>query len=361
MKTDDINARIARIDYKLRTQKKSVAERIGLVQGELCPDINDLTDRFINNRFPALSNNELERFLPTLNVDNWYRENYGFKITPDYLNLKEIPFVMQGNIYYFIYPEKTENCNIIDCTNLPQIVKQDLTEVEIEYLQNSFKCGRRKLLAVEYLEDVVQYRDKKKSSENDFFAIPDKLKDNFYLSTETIDFIRFAIEDLNLAIVTLKNTRSYQFIIFPASQAIEKLLKACILSEKLILAKEVPELLNTLRKKKYGHKLFNIIGDEDFNKCFPSPEKIKSEIQNFPEAEKMFKDPTINPRYDPMEVSSEKAVKIIDATLNIFELVSEKFVTPLHRVMYYPELEEYYPQLKEYYDRLEDDDSFLDE
>lgn len=65
-----------------------------------------------------------------------------------------------------------------------------------------------------------------------FFVIPDKLKDDFYLSTETTDFIRFAIEDLNLA--------------------------------------------------------------------------------------------------------------------------SEKFVTPLHRVMYYP-------QLEEYYERLEDDDSFLDE
>ncbi|MEH2416905.1 HEPN domain-containing protein [Nostoc sp.] len=353
MNTDDINTRIARIDYKLRTQKKSVAERIGLVQGELCPDINDLTDRFINNRLPQLSNDELERFLPTLNVDNWYRENYGFKITPDYLNIKEIPFFLQGNIYYFIYPEKTENCNIIDCTNLPQIVKQDLTEVEIEYLQHSFKCGRRKLLAVEYLEDVVQYRDKKKNSENDFFVIPDKLKDDFYLSTETTDFIRFAIEDLNLAIVALKNTRSYQFIIFPASQAIEKLLKACILSEQTMLVKK-----DDLRKN-YGHNLFKII--KDFKQIFPLPEKIKSEIQNFPNAKKMFKDSTINPRYDPIEVSPDKAVKIIDATLNIFELVSEKFVTPLHRVMYYPQLEEYYPQLEEYYDRLEDDDSFLDE
>ncbi|MEH2203896.1 MAG: HEPN domain-containing protein [Nostoc sp.] len=283
MNTNDINARIARIDYKLRTQKKSVAERICLVQGELCPDINDLTDRFINNRFPTLSNDELERFLHTLNVDNWYRENYGFKITPDYLNIKEIPFVLQGNIYYFIYPEKTENCNIIDCTNLPQIVKQDLTEEEIEYLQNSFKCGRRKLLAVEYLEDVVQYRDKKKNSENDFFVIPDQLKDNFYLSTETIDFIRFAIEDLNLAIVTLKNIRShqYQVVIFPASQAIEKLLKAYILSEKTMLVKK-----DDLRKN-YGHNLFKII--KDFKQIFPLPEKIKSEIQNFPNAKKILK------------------------------------------------------------------------
>lgn len=355
MNTDDINARIARIDYKLRTQKKSVAERICLVQGELCPDINDLTDRFINNIFPALSNDELEGFLSTLHVDNWYRENYGFKITPDYLNIKESPFFLQGNIYYFIYPEKTEYCNTIDCTDLPQIVKQDLTEVEIEYLQNSFKCGRKKLLAIKYLEDVVQYHYKSKSSEKDFLVIPGKLNNNFDLSTETIDFLRFAIEDLNLAIVTLKNTRShqYQFIIFPASQAIEKLLKACILSEKTMLVKK-----DDLRKN-YGHNLFKII--KDFKQIFPLPEKIKSEIQNFPDAKKMFKDSTINPRYDPMEVSSEKAVKIIDATLNIFELVSEKFVTPLHRVMYYPELEEYYPQLKEYYDKLEDDDSFFNE
>ena len=123
----------------------------------------------------------------------------------------------------------------------------------------------------------------------------------------------------------------------------------------------MPELLQNLISRKYGHQLFKIIEDKDFKQIFPFPEKIEAEIQNFPDAEKMFKDPTINPRYDPMEVSSEKAVKIIDATLNIFELVSEKFVTPLHRVMYYPELEEYYPQLKEYYDKLEDDDSFFNE
>ncbi|MEH2246647.1 hypothetical protein [Nostoc sp.] len=81
--------------------------------------------------------------------------------------------------------------------------------------------------------------------------------------------------------------------------------------------------------------------------------------QNFPYAEKMFKDSDINPRYDVIDISSEEAVKIIDTTLNTFELVSEKLVTPLHRVIYYPELEEYYPQLKESYDRLEDDDSLF--
>ncbi|MEH2292296.1 hypothetical protein [Nostoc sp.] len=262
MNTDDINARIAKIDYKLRTQKKPVADRIGLVEGELCPDINNLKDRFINNEFTPLSNEELERFLSTFQVDNWYQENYGFKITPEYLNIKETPFLLQDNIYYFRYPEKTECCNIIDCTDLPQIVKQDLTEVEIEYLQNSFKCGRKKLLAVKYLEDVVQYRDQRKSSENNFLVIPDELKNNFYLSIEIIDFIRFSIEDLNLAIVALKNTRNYQFIIFPASQAIEKVLKACVVSENLMLGKTVQELLQDLRSKKYGHKLFKIIEDE---------------------------------------------------------------------------------------------------
>ncbi|MEH2273428.1 MAG: hypothetical protein V7K40_01000 [Nostoc sp.] len=45
----------------------------------------------------------------------------------------------------------------------------------------------------------------------------------------------------------------------------------------------------------------------------------------------------------------------IDATLNIFELVSKKFTLPLERAMHYPQLEEGY---KQYDAQLEDDDFF---
>ncbi|MEH2455725.1 hypothetical protein [Nostoc sp.] len=56
-----------------------------------------------------------------------------------------------------------------------------------------------------------------------------------------------------------------------------------------------------------------------------------------------------------IEICSEQAVEVIDATLNVFELVSDKFITPLHRAIHYPELEEGYDK---YYSQLEDDDSF---
>lgn len=64
-----------------------------------------------------------------------------------------------------------------------------------------------------------------------------------------------------------------------------------------------------------------------------------------------------------MEISSEEAVKIIDATLNIFGLVSDKLFPPLSQVLpdYYPELQEYYPEREAYYDQLEDDDYYFDE
>lgn len=164
-------------------------------------------------------------------------------------------------------------------------------------------------------------------------------------------------EDLNLAIVTLKNTRDYQFVIFPASQAIEKILKAWIFSEHKILKKEVSELVKTLRSRKYRHDLLNII--QEYNKVFPCAEEIKLEIHKFANVEKIFKGSEVsNLRYEIMGVplKAKEAFSIIDATLNIFELVSGHFVTPLHRVMH-----NYEPELEEYYAQLEDDDYFLEE
>ncbi|MEH1888211.1 MAG: hypothetical protein V7K92_01710 [Nostoc sp.] len=61
---------------------------------------------------------------------------------------------MQGQIWYFTHPEKTEDCNI-NCTNLPKIVKQNLTEKEIEYLKDFFKCSGQKLQTIKHLNDVV--------------------------------------------------------------------------------------------------------------------------------------------------------------------------------------------------------------
>lgn len=114
------------------------------------------------------------------------------------------------------------------------------------------------------------------------------------------------------------------------------------------------ELIDTLRKK-YGHKLFHIL--DKFNNIFTVNEQIKLEIDKFPNAERMFKEGIkkedhINPRYDVIPISAKEAVEIIDATLNIFELVSDKFLKPLYRFMYYPELEEGYD---EYFSRLDDD------
>lgn len=218
-----------------------------------------------------------------------------------------------------------------------------------------FKCSRQKLQAIKYLNDVVFYRNEERKTDPDVpFIVPDELKNNFYLDNETIKLIRFAIEDLNLAIVTLKNTRDYQFVIFPASQGIEKLLKGCLIEKELKYTKNTSEEIRKELRNEYGHQLFYILQKLEF--YLESTSKIVDEVKKIPYSEEIFiKKPTNNPRYDVIEISSEQAVEVIDATLNVFELVSDKFITPLHRAMHYPELEEGYDK---YYSQLEDDDSF---
>lgn len=353
MNKDEINVQIAKIDRRLASENISIADRLDKVKSELFPDIHPY---FRDNLLVSDSSDRLINYL--FEVDNWYKENYGDQIYPVSLKIKETPFFFQGEVWYFTHPEKIDkNSNLIEFTNFPKIIKQNLTEEEIEHLKDLYEQARNKLYDINNLEDVVKYCDPRN---------PEKLRkiiDNvFDLPNETIDFLRFALEDLNLAIVTLKNTRDYQFVIFPASQAIEKLFKACIIAEPILTQIEQnistfpeeiesqTELINKLSKKKYGHKLFNIL--KDFNNIFPFPEKIKLEIDKFPKAEKMFERSDINPRYHVIKISAKEALEVIDATLNIFELVSDKFLKPLYRFMYYPQLEEGYD---EYFSRLDDD------
>lgn len=378
MNTDEINAQIAQIDRRLASENKSLADRINLVKSELCPDVDDLTERFLNNGFPALNNEEFNRLTTTLPVDNWYRANYGSKTTPNFLNIKETPFFLQGEIWYFTHSKEIEYWTDLGKTNLPEIVKQNLNNGEVDYFKKQCQGRSEQLQKLKYLEDVVFFRNKKRK--NDKYTpiltrdelnntnqihpvlIPDRLKNNFYLSDETINFLRFALEDLNLAIVTLKNTRDYQFVVFPASQAIEKLLKACLIEEELQYTKNTSEAIRHELKTQYGHKLFYILQKLECYLEFAS--KIVNEVEKIPHSREFFiKNPTKNPRYDDIEISSEEAVKIIDATLNIFGLVSDKLFPPLSQVLpdYYPELQEYYPEREAYYDQLEDDDYYFDE
>ncbi|MEI1374969.1 hypothetical protein PQG02_21305 [Nostoc sp. UHCC 0926] len=60
MNIDEINAQIAKIDRRLASENKYLADRIDLVIIELCPDINDLRDRF-SDRVYSLSEEDLER------------------------------------------------------------------------------------------------------------------------------------------------------------------------------------------------------------------------------------------------------------------------------------------------------------
>jgi hypothetical protein len=354
MNKDEINVQIAKIDRRLASENISIADRLDKVKSELFPDIHP------DNIFDSLvlDSIETDRLINYLfEVDNWYKENYGDQIYPVSLKIKETPFFFQGEVWYFTHPEKVDkNSNLIEFTNFPKIIKQNLTEEEIEHLKDLYEQAKNKLYDINNLEDVVKYCDPRN---------PEKLRkiiDNvFDLPNETIDFLRFALEDLNLAIVTLKNTRDYQFVIFPASQAIEKLFKACIIAEPILKQlnqnssvfyeqiESQTELIDTLRKH-YGHKLFYIL--KDFNNIFPFPDKIKLEIDKFPKAKKMFKRSDINPRYHVIKFSAKEALEVIDATLNIFELVSDKFLKPLYRFMYYPQLEEGYD---EYFSRLDDD------
>lgn len=87
MNIDEINAQIAKIDRRLASENKYLADRIDRVVLELCPDINDLGDRF-SNRVYSLGEEELDRLFSTLQVDNWYKENYGYKQIPDYFIIK---------------------------------------------------------------------------------------------------------------------------------------------------------------------------------------------------------------------------------------------------------------------------------
>lgn len=345
---DEINEQIAKIDRSLRIQNISISDRINIVENELCKVFN------INSNYDYP---DTEHLLLWGDVNIWYEENYGIKTTINNF-IQEKPFFLQGDIYYVDIAQITNHCNISDCINLSEVVIQDLTEEEKKSLRKQFKIAKMQWESINDLQLVVDHRDESKKSNNDF-RIPDELNNNIYLKKETIKLIRFAIEDLNLAIVTLKNTRNYQFVIFPASQAIEKLLKACLIEEQLPTSGKSSEELCQSFIHKYSHRILDIF--PDLNYYLENTSTIEREIKKIPYANEMFKSPSkinprpvkINPRYDVIEISSEQAVEVIDATLNVFELVSEKFSTPLQRVMHYPELEEGY---KEYYDQLEDYD-----
>lgn len=365
MNKDEINVQIAKIDRRLASDNISIADRLDTVRSELFPDIHPYRDDLLVLDSP----DQLINYL--FEVDNWYKENYGDQIYPVSLNIKETPFFFQGEIWYFEHSQKVNNnSNVIEFTNFPKIIKQNLTEEEIEHLKNLYEQVKNKLYAINNLEDIVWYCDPRIPREERRKTLFGN-GHVFDLPKETIDFIRFAVEDLNLALVTLKNTRDYQFVIFPASQAIEKLFKACIIAEPFLkqldqtiynqsismFISTIPEeiepqeaIISKLRNRPYGHKLFNIF--KDYNNRFTVPNKIKLEIDKFPHAEKMFKDSDINPRYDVITISAKEAVEIIDATLNIFELIKDQFIQPLDRFMYYPEFEEGYD---EYCSRLDDD------
>ncbi|MDF2388486.1 HEPN domain-containing protein, partial [Nostoc ellipsosporum NOK] len=160
-------------------------------------------------------------------------------------------------------------------------------------MKKLFENGRQKLIAVKDLEDVVYFRDKRNHTEN--FIIPDELQNNFYLTVETIEFIRFSIEDLNLAILILKNIRDYQFIIFPVSQAIEKLLKACLIEAKKAQLPPTDDASDNARKlrksfvKKYNHYILDILTDLTNYLDNKNIYLIEIEIKRIPNAEKMFK------------------------------------------------------------------------
>ncbi|MEH2455724.1 HEPN domain-containing protein [Nostoc sp.] len=147
-----------------------------------------------------------------------------------------------------------------------------------------FKCSRQKLQAIKYLNDVVFYRNEERKTDPDVpFIVPHEFKNNFYLDNETIKLIYLAIEDLNLAIVTLKNTRNYQFTIFPASQAIEKLLKACLIEEELKYTKNTSEEIRKELRNEYGHQLFYILQKLE---CYlESTSKIVDEVKKIPYSE----------------------------------------------------------------------------
>lgn len=279
MNKDEINAQIAKIDRRLASENISIADRLDIVRNELFPDIYPYRDDSLV--LDRVSPDRLINYV--FEVDNWYKENYGDKIYPVSLSIKETPFFFQGEIWYFEHPPKVDsNSNVIELTNFPKVVKENLTEEEIAHLKNLYEQAKKQLYAINNLEDIVWYCDPRISREERGKTV----FGNGYvfdLPKETIDFIRFAVEDLNLALVTLKNTRDYQFVIFPASQAIEKLFKACIIAEPFLkqldqdiytfistIPEEIEpqkELISKLKNRPYGHKLFNILKDYNNPSC----------------------------------------------------------------------------------------------
>lgn len=322
MNQDEIDAKVAQvvanIDRRLASENISVFERFDIVKREICHALNINIDYF---------NLDAKTILLLMNIDVWYENNYNLKININNF-IQEKPFFLQGDIYYICVQKITgEYYNIRNDTNLPEVVIKYLTEQEGEFLREELKRAKIQWTAIENLQSVIYWRDERRKSENDFIGLQEN---SFYLAAETINFLYLAIEDLNLAIVTLKNSSAsnYQFIIFPLSQAIEKLLKACIFSESSILGQEIKELIKNLKQhKKYGHNLLNIV--QDYRQVLPFTEKIESEIQKY-----SFFQNNANSRYDIMTVSSKEAVGMIEAALNIFQLISEKLYMPLAEAIY---------------------------
>ncbi|MGM3305703.1 hypothetical protein ACSQ6I_06860 [Anabaena sp. WFMT] len=344
MNQDEIDAKIAQvvanIDRRLASESISVFDRVDIVKREICRALNINIDCF------DLDTNTM---LLLVNIDIWYEGNY--KIRTNVSNFfQEKPFFIQGDIYWICVQKITgEYYNIRNGTNLPEIVIKDLTEQERKFLQEEFKRAKIQWIAIKNLQSVIRWRDEIRKSENDFFGLQENI---FYLAAETIKFLSLAIEDLNLAILTLKNTSTsnYQFIIFPLSQAIEKLLKACVISENSMLGQEIKDLLKILRGNEYGHNLLKIV--QHYRQALPFSENIESEIQKY-----SFFHNNAKSRYDIMTVSSEQEVGMIDAALNIFQLISEKLYMPLEEAMYG---HEYSSEISEYYDQLEDDNYDFD-
>lgn len=89
MNKDEINAQI---DRRLASENISITDRLDIVRNELFPDINSNEDDYpdVDALLGRVSPDRLLNYL--FEVDNWYKENYGDKIYPVSLNIKETQF-----------------------------------------------------------------------------------------------------------------------------------------------------------------------------------------------------------------------------------------------------------------------------
>jgi HEPN domain-containing protein len=208
---------------------------------------------------------------------------------------------------------------------MPSSIKTSLTEADIESVRREYKNSFDFYWNILYLEKEIEIAKLEQPTSD--------------LLSATNDLLIVGIADINMCLAAFLNSFSLEPrpIMFEAQQASEKFLKALLLHLKMldkacitninisgtrdILKKNIEDSL----KRKYGHKLENILSDlkpniNDPDNFEPIEKKISELLNRVPP------DMSIRYKVSDENENAKDAIECIDLMIGICNYVAKRFI-----------------------------------